>query len=532
MNYNYPKINQKILEENILNRFNKDGFLSLKDLPNPSLFKDMEKATKRIIKAIKNKEKIILIGDYDVDGVVSTTLVKTFFNEINIKLDWIIPNRFKDGYGLSPTLMPKIEGYDLAITVDNGISAINASRMCKEKGIDLIITDHHLLASEVPDAYAIIDQKQNDCSFPYSEICGAQIAWYLIASLKNALNVKIDIKSYLELVSIAIIADMMPLKHINRAMVTFGIELINKSTRPSLLAFKEHINKNKIESDDIGFNIAPILNSAGRMKDASYSVDFLMSNNIYEARSKLEKLIDFNNKRKEIEQRITNEAISLVDKSDAVLVLTGDDWHEGVLGIISARVSRHYSKPSIILTKSENGDLKGSGRSFGNCNLFEITNECRDYLNKFGGHYSAIGLSLDYDKLDDFRDKLQVEYHKKNYKESLFDPDIIGELEFKDINFNLTNMMKKYEPYGQENIRPKFITKDLEILQVDTMGKSKEHLRFAFKKDGFILTGVKFKTTEKFLNGQKVSISYTINENNFRGKTNLQLMIDKIVIVI
>jgi len=528
LNYNYPKINQKILEEKILNRFNKDGFLFLKDLPNPSLFKDMEKATKRIVKAIKNREKIILIGDYDVDGVISTTLVKTFFNKIDVELDWIIPNRFKDGYGLSPTLMPKIEGYDLAITVDNGISAVVSSKMCKEREIDLIITDHHLLGSKVPDAYAIIDQKQDDCNFPYSEICGAQIAWYLIASIKNALNVKIDIKSYLELVSIAIIADMMPLKHINRTMVSIGMELINKSDRASLNAFKEHIDKNKIESDDIGFNIAPILNSAGRMEDASYSVDFLMSNNIYEAREKLEKLIDFNNQRKEIEQRITNEALSLVDKDDAVLVLTGDDWHEGVLGIISARVSRQYSKPSIILTKSKNGDLKGSGRSFGNCNLFEITDKCRDYLNKFGGHHSAIGLSLDYDKLDDFKDKLQVEYHKKNFKKSLFDPDIIGELEFQSINFNLINIIKKYEPYGQENVRPKFITKDVEILQVDTMGKSKEHLRFAFQKDGFILTGVKFKTIEKFSNGERVSISYTINENNFRGKTTIQLMVDKI----
>ncbi|SFV51182.1 Single-stranded-DNA-specific exonuclease RecJ [hydrothermal vent metagenome] len=532
MNYNYPKIDKKILEEEILSRFNQDGFLSLKDLPNPSLLKDMNRATDRIVKAINNKEKIILIGDYDVDGVVSTTLVKTFFNDIGIKLDWIIPNRFKDGYGLSPTLMPKIEGYDLAITVDNGISAITASKMCKEKNIDLIITDHHLLASETPDAYAIIDQKQEDCDFPYSEICGAQIAWYLIASLKNALNVKIDIKYYLELVSIAIIADMMPLKHINRAMVTFGIKLINQSDRPCLLAFKEHINKNILESDDIGFNIAPILNSSGRMDDASYSVDFLMSKNISEARDKLKILIDFNNKRKEIEQQITNEAISLVDKNDSVLVLAGDDWHEGVLGIISARVSRQYSKPSIILTKSENGDLKGSGRSFGDCNLFEITNECRDYLNKFGGHHSAIGLSLDYNNLDDFKNQLQEEYRKKDYQKSLFDPEIIGELEFKDINFNLINMMKKYEPYGQENIRPKFITKNINILKVDTMGKSKEHLRFAFEKDGLILTGVKFKTTEKFLNNQKVSISYTINENNFMGKTNIQLMIDKILIII
>ncbi|MBL0721156.1 MAG: single-stranded-DNA-specific exonuclease RecJ [Sulfurovum sp.] len=532
LKYNYPNINQKKLEDNILNRFSKDGFLSLKDLPNPSLLKDMDKATKRIVTAIKNREKIILIGDYDVDGVISTTLVKTFFNEIDIKIDWIIPNRFKDGYGLNPSLIPKIEGYDLVITVDNGISAIDASKMCKERGIDLIITDHHLLSHKIPDAYAIIDQKQSDCNFPYDEICGAQIAWYLIASLKNALNIQINIKYYLALVSIAIIADMMPLMHINRVMVIVGIKLINNSHNPALIAFKEHINKNQLESDDIGFNIAPILNSAGRIKDASYSVDFLMSSNIYEARSKLEKLINFNNQRKKIEQNIINEALSLVDNTQSILILVGDYWHEGVLGIISSRVSREYSKPSIILTKSKNGDLKGSGRSFGDCNLFEITDKCRDYLNKFGGHHSAIGLSLDSNNLDNFKYKLEEEYNKKNYEESIFDPDILGQLEFKDINLHLTNMIRRYEPYGQENLRPKFITKNINIIKVDTMGKSKEHLRFTLEKDGFIFSGIKFKTTDKFLTGQQVSISYTINENYFRGKTTLQLMIDRIDIIV
>jgi len=531
LNYKYPKITKEILEKKLIDRFEKDGFLSLKDLPNPSLLKDMTKATKRIVKAIKNREKIILIGDYDVDGVVSTTIVKKFFDEIGINLDYIIPNRFRDGYGLSPNLISRVEGYDLIITVDNGISAIRASKMCKDMGIDLIITDHHLLPPVIPEAYAIIDQKQDSCNFPYEEICGAQIAWYLIASIKNELNVKIDIKYYLELVSIAIIADMMPLQHINRAMVMYGIKLLNKSSLASINAFKEHINKELMEFDDIGFLLSPILNSAGRMEDASFSVDFLMSRNISEARVKLEELVAFNNRRKEIEQNITKEAFELVDKNDDILVLYGDDWHEGVLGIVSARVSRYHSKPSIILTKSENGDLKGSGRSFGVCNLFEVTSQCRDYLNKFGGHHSAIGLSLDYEKIDNFREQLQIEYKKKNYKNINYDPEIVGDLDFISINFDLINILKKYEPYGQENIKPKFITQNVNILTVDIMGKTKEHLRFAFEHNGVILTGVKFKTDEKFKPNQRVTISYTINENYFRGKTTIQLMLDDIKIV-
>jgi len=250
----------------------KEGFLSLKDLPQPNTFKDMDKATARIVKAIKNKENITIVGDYDVDGVTSTTLMRLFFEEIDYPIEWIIPNRFKDGYGLSSNIIPRILGTDLAITVDNGISAVYAAKLCKEQGIELIITDHHLLAPEVPECFAIIDQKQEDCTFPYSDVCGAQIAWYLIASLKNALGIKINMMSYMELVSIAIIADMMPLQHINRAMVEAGLKALSKSTKPAIRAFKEHAQKETLNAEDIGFFLAPLLNSAGRMEDASLSL--------------------------------------------------------------------------------------------------------------------------------------------------------------------------------------------------------------------------------------------------------------------
>ena len=223
------------LEVLLFQRF-EEGFLSLRDLPQPSQFKDMDRATERIVSAIQNKENITIIGDYDVDGVTSTTLMKLFFDEIEYPIEWIIPNRFRDGYGLSANIVPRIIGTDLAITVDNGISAVHAAKLCKEEGIDLIITDHHLLAPEIPEAYAIIDQKQESCTFPYEDVCGAQIAWYLIASLKNALNVKIDMMAYMELVSIAIIADMMPLLHINRTMVLAGIQALNISQRPAIKA--------------------------------------------------------------------------------------------------------------------------------------------------------------------------------------------------------------------------------------------------------------------------------------------------------
>ncbi len=516
------------LEKFLTERF-EEGFLSLKDLPQPSTFKDMDKATERIVSAIQNKEKITIIGDYDVDGVTSTTLMKLFFDEIDYPIEWIIPNRFKDGYGLSANIIPRIIGTDLAITVDNGISAVYAAQLCKEEDIDLIITDHHLLAPEIPDAYAIIDQKQEACTFPYDDVCGAQIAWYLIASLKNALNIKIDMMSYMELVSIAIIADMMPLQHINRAMVLAGINALNRSKRPAIKAFLEHSQKEKLNAEDIGFLLAPLLNSAGRMEDASFAVNFLASTNIYDARVRLERLIEFNTLRKATEHDITQKAMTQVDNDDEVIIVVGEAWHEGVVGIVASRVARACEKPCIVLTHSEEGLLKGSGRSFGECDLFAIVDSTRMHLEKFGGHQAAIGLSLKKQSLEAFKTEVEKNIKEGAYVKEVFDSEIVGALHFSIISFDLTNIVKKFEPYGQGNTTPKFISTNVEILQADMMGKEGEHLRFSFAQDGIVMQGVKFKTKEVFEVGSKVNITYTVNENYFRGKTTLQLMVDKVI---
>ena len=380
----------------------------------------------------------------------------------------------------------------------------------------------------MPHAYAIIDQKQEDCNFPYDEVCGAQIAWYLISSLKKALNTTTDTKSYIGLVSIAIIADMMPLQHINRAMVVAGLKLLNRSTLPAIKVFKEKLDKEQLTAEDIGFQIAPVLNSAGRMDDAKYAVAFLLSDNIYDARVRLDRLVEFNDNRKAIEQKITEEALSQVNPNDKVIVVNGDDWHEGVVGIVAARVGRIYEKPTIVLTKSEHGDLKGSGRSFHACNLFKITEECKDLLNKFGGHHAAIGLSLPIENLEPFKNRLQLNYQAENLDEVIIDPDILGELSFSHISFNLVNMMKQYEPYGQENPKPKFITHNVTIEDVNNMGKNKEHRRFTFSHRGVNKQGVLFKTQEIFGAGEEISLVYTISENNYNNRITLQLLVDKI----
>jgi single-stranded-DNA-specific exonuclease len=326
------------------------------------------------------------------------------------------------------------------------------------------------------------------------------------------------------------VADMMPLKHINRAMVLSGIQILNQSNRAAIQAFKEHLGKEAFSGDDIGFQIAPILNSAGRMMDASLAVDFLSSKNRYDARNLLEKLIEFNTLRKEIEQDITQQAIQQTDEEDKVLVVHGEGWHEGVIGIVAARIARHFEKPAIVLTRSEKGEYKGSGRSFSSCDLFDISSDCRMYLSKFGGHQAAIGLTLLEKDLEQFKEQIQKSYKSRNYTDTLYDPDIVGELDFNEISFDLTRLLKKFEPYGQKNQKPKFISKNVRILQVDTMGKQGEHLRFAFEQNGMILTGIKFKSSDLFSAGESVTFSYTVNENHFRGSISLQLLIDKISI--
>lgn len=524
----YPHLTLEALEQLLEARF-KEGFLSLRDLPSPLTFKDMQKATQRIIHAIKNKEKITIIGDYDVDGVVSTTLMKLFFEEIEYPIEWIIPNRFKDGYGLSAGIVSQIKGTNLAITVDNGISAVYAAKLCKEEGIELIITDHHLLASEIPEAYAIINQKQEECNFPYSDVCGAQIAWYLIASLKNMLNIKIDMIPYMELVCIAIIADMMPLQHINRAMVQAGMKALSQSTKPAIRVFLEYHQKKTLNSEDIAFFLAPLLNSAGRMEDASFAVDFLSAANVYEAKAKLEKLIAFNTLRKTTEQTLTHQALLQVDTKDDVIIVAGQEWHEGVVGIVASRIAQICQKPSIVLSENENGVLKGSGRSFGECDLFGIVDSCREHLEKFGGHQAAIGLTLHKEKLEWFKSKIQKKYRSKGYSQKIFDPHITGALYFSQIDFKLTALIKKYEPYGYGNPIPKFISYDVEILQIQTMGKKGEHMRLLLKQENVVLQAVWFKSKADIKIGQKVQLFYTLSENYFQGKISLQLIIDKII---
>ncbi|WP_457607397.1 single-stranded-DNA-specific exonuclease RecJ [Nitratifractor sp.] len=506
-----------------------DGsFLSLGDLPDPYVFKDMERAVERIARAIEKGERIVLIGDYDVDGVSSTSIMRLFFEEIDAPLEWIIPNRFRDGYGLSPGILDRIGEVDLIVTVDNGISALDAANICKERGIDLIITDHHIVPETAPDAYAIVNQKQEECGFPYAEVCGAQIAWYLCAALRRRLGRSVDMRDYLEIVALAVIADIMPLQHINRAMVQSGLKLLERSERPFIRAYRELSGKESFTAEDIAFGLAPLINSAGRMEDASVASDYLCAGNIYDARSLLETLRSFNERRKSLESENTAEAMGQVGKPlPRVIVVAGSSWHEGVLGIVAARLSRHYQRPTLVLDCKE-GICKGSGRSFGECDLFELVDRARDLLEKFGGHKAAVGLSIREENLEEFRRRLESSGECPETEEYL-DPEILGELPLELADTETYGMIRQFEPFGHGNPRPKFVSRSVSIDSIRYLGADRNHASFLFRQGRHSVEGIEFRINESYEAGEIVDIVYTIGENSFRGVRKIQLIVDRVM---
>ncbi len=311
-------------------------------------------------------------------------------------------------------------------------------------------------------------------------------------------------------------------------MVIAGLKSLSSSQRPAIRAYREHAQKENFTSEEIGFFLAPLLNSAGRMEDASIAVDFLASSNIYDARVRLQRLVELNEARKRTESEITKVALASVEESAAVVVVSGKAWHEGVVGIVASRVARACRKPTIVLSDNGEGMLKGSGRSYGTCDLFAVVDKTRPLLKKFGGHFAAVGLSLHESALLSFKEALQQHYTEGEYSVEESDPDIIGVLHFEAISFELTEMMKRFEPYGQGNPLPKFVSHSVRIVQASPMGKEGNHLRFLFEQEGITHQGVQFKTEALFAPGTLVDIVYTVNENHFRGNTTLQLMIEEV----
>ena len=518
------KITKSRLFELLSARHLNNPYSRLADIPSPEKFKDIDIACKRIKKAILEKETITIVGDYDVDGVVSTTIMLDFFNTINVKVNHIIPNRFEHGYGLSTKIVDLIDE-GLVITVDNGISAYDASVKLKEKNIDLIITDHHTVGEKIPLALAIINPKQADCNFEFKDICGAQVAWYLCAAIKKEMNLDVNMSNFLDLLCVAIIADIMPMTALNYTIVKQGLKKIKTSTREAFKKLNEIMAKEVFVSDDVGFFIAPKLNSAGRMDDASIALSFLLSKTSNDANETLSLLDELNNYRKSLQEEISRKADLKTDINDNAVVVWGENWHEGVIGIVASKLSNLHKKPAFIFS-IHNNIAKGSARANANINLYDIISKASHLLQGFGGHKNAAGLSLNASNLEEFKTIINKEL--ENSKEDLhIEPITLGELDVSSVDLEFLSIIEQFEPYGLENHRPIFKISNTTLVKCDLIGKDKNHLKLTLNSDGVIFEALKFNDSNINLS-KNLDLIVSVSKNEFRGEVTPQFLIQDI----
>ena len=520
------KITKSRLFELLSARHLNNPYSRLADIPTPDNFKDIQIASARIKKAILEKETITIVGDYDVDGVVSTTIMLDFFHTINVKVNHIIPNRFEHGYGLSTKIVDLInEG--LVITVDNGISAYEASLKLKEKNIDLIITDHHTVGDKLPLALAIVNPKQKDCNFEFKDICGAQVAWYLCAAIKKEMNLSVNMGEFLDLLCVAIIADIMPMTALNYTMVKQGLKKIKSSSREAFKILNEIMAKESLVSDDIGFFIAPKLNSAGRMDDASVALSFLLSKNSHHASESLALLDELNNYRKTLQEEISKKADSKTDKNDNAVIVWGEKWHEGVIGIVASKLSNSHKKPAFIFS-IHNGIAKGSARANANINLYDLITKASHLLIGYGGHKNAAGLSLKAENLEEFKQLINNEL--KHFQEDLhIEPDTLGELDVSSVDLEFISIIEQFEPYGLENHRPIFKISDISLVKYDLIGKDKNHLKLTLNSNGVIFEALKFNDSNTNFKANNLNLIVSVAKNEFRGEVTPQFLIQDIL---
>lgn len=523
-----PLLDKTSLEKLLAERFG-SGFDKLSDIPDPSLLTDADKAAERIALAVRSGERIALVGDYDVDGVTATALTTLFFRQIPYPLTVTIPNRFTDGYGVSPGVLARLDA-DVVITVDNGINAFEAAEACRARGIDLIITDHHTPSGTLPDAYAVVDPRRSDDNYPFPDICGAQVAWLLMALVKKKLGLGTDMGQFLELLALAIIADVMPLVGINRVIVQAGLRQMAGSRRPASIIIREALEKRQINAEDIGFQIAPRLNAAGRLEDARIALEFLTAEETDTAFKRFDLLTQLNTFRKAIEAEAVEEALSFVRETDGVIVAAHEGWHEGVVGIVAARLVQRFEKPAIVLS-IEGERAKGSARSLGSVNIYEMIAAQKPLLEKFGGHAMAAGLSLPVSRIEAFRAGINAEAAALPPEAFMPVESVLGRLEPGCVDFELLALLERFEPYGEGNPRPRFLAHDAEVVGIRYLGSEGDHSRVSLRLhpgDAQTFDLMAFRRRLERPQKGRLTCSYTLNRNEYNGRVSIQLMLERL----
>ena len=510
-------------------------------LHDPFLMQDMEPASARLCQAIRNHETVVIYGDYDVDGTTATALMYLFLKRFGLEPHYYIPHRYKEGYGINPEGIEFAEqkGADLIVSVDCGITAIEEAKRAREKGIDLVICDHHTVGSEIPDAHAVLDPKRPDCTYPFDGLSGAGVAFKLIQAITSRLGLHQDIYTpYLDLVAISTASDIVPIVDENRILMREGLKIINTNPLPGIEELLQLIRmeKGQISTSNIVFSVGPRINAAGRMGDAATAVQLLISTDKEEAKRLAKDLEKINLRRRETDAKTTLQATKMVEEEYKLcdlssMVLHHPNWHLGVIGIVASRLVDSFGRPAIMLSTVD-GKIKGSARSIKGFNIYNALKECEDLLEQFGGHEFAAGLTIKKDCLAAFRTRMD-EIAGKMLKEVDFSPEleIDDHLRIDEITARFWKLLHQFEPFGPGNRQPVFVADDVEVSMASIVGKN--HLRLKVRQGmSGLFDAIGFHLGE-FLPlvqnpTKRLSIAYEIEENHWMGRRSLQLRIKDI----
>lgn len=509
-----------------------------KDVASASLMKDAQKSVDRILKAIENKEKILIFGDYDVDGITSSSLMMTCLAPLGADVNFYLPHRVKEGYGLSTKVVNRAadNNYKVIITVDNGTTAFEQAKVAKERGVDLIITDHHQPHGDLPDAYAIVNPHQEGCDYPFKEFAGVGVGFKLLSLLYEKKGLPLPEKAY-ELLLLGTIADVVPLLGENRFWVRYGLQWANANNSLSLRVLKENgkCTRPKLTSLDIGFRIAPQINALGRLEDPRQGVSFLLGDNEKEARHVGSVLYQLNEARKNIERTIFEDVETLIENGtidldkEKIILAGGKNWPPGVIGLVASRLVGKYGRPALLFHLTDKGKAKGSCRTIEPFNIFEALGESSELLDQFGGHAMAAGLALDQEKLPDLKQALEDRADRLLTPFDLQQKLVCdAKLTMPEVGAKLVRDMEFLEPFGAQNSQPLFYLKNVSLVQKPQLLKLL-HLKCLIFSDGIIKPVIFFNRPELFdiLNEQEeepFDVAVQVTENHWQGRSTVELI--------
>ncbi len=516
----------------------------LEDLHDPFLMKDMDKAVERIERAVSQQENILIYGDYDVDGTTAVAMLSSFLEGLHESVTTYIPDRYEEGYGISLKGIDYADdnGIGLIIALDCGIKAVNQVAYAKSKEIDFIICDHHRPGNELPDAVAILNPKQEECEYPYEELCGCGVGFKLMQAIVEKRGHDIEeIKGYLDLVCTAIAADIVPMTGENRTLAFHGLRLINSEPRPGIRAILAEKQKPEVDINVVVFTIAPRINAAGRMKHGQFAVDLLRESDHDKANELASAIDELNTDRKDQDRIITEEALQLIESDGETenhsTVVYKEHWHKGVLGIVASRLIETHYRPTIVLTQS-NGEITGSVRSVKGFDVYNALEQCKSYLDRFGGHKYAAGLTLKPENLTGFKARFEeVVKNSLTPEQKIPEIKIDMEIDFDHITPKLYRILSQFSPFGPANMTPVFMTRNLfDTGYAKSVGENGAHLKATFiqRNSNQKLGGIGFGLGDKLhllKSKQPLMVVFTIDENHWNGRTDLQLKIRDLKVV-